>query len=55
MPADQFDNLIERIEPLANKIENKSINTQDVTEEFIDVEARLNTKKELEARYPRNS
>ncbi|MEQ1585239.1 MAG: DUF4349 domain-containing protein [Cyclobacteriaceae bacterium] len=51
VPADQFDNLIKRIEPLANKIENKSINTQDVTEEFIDVEARLNTKKELEARF----
>lgn len=51
VPADQFDNLIKRIEPLANKIENKSINTQDVTEEFIDVEARLNTKKDLEARF----
>lgn len=51
VPADQFDNLIKRIEPLANKIENKSINTQDVTEEFIDVEARLTTKKELEARF----
>lgn len=51
VPAEQFDNLIKRIEPLANKIENKSINTQDVTEEFIDVEARLTTKKELEARF----
>jgi len=51
VPADQFDNLIKRIEPLADKIENKSINTQDVTEEFIDVEARLATKKELEARF----
>jgi hypothetical protein len=51
VPADQFDNLIKRIEPLADKIENKSINTQDVTEEFIDVEARLKTKKELEARF----
>ncbi|HPW60676.1 MAG TPA: DUF4349 domain-containing protein [Cyclobacteriaceae bacterium] len=51
VPADQFDNLIYRLEPLADKIENKSINTQDVTEEFIDVEARLTTKKELEARF----
>ncbi len=51
VPADQFDNLIKRIETLADKVENKSINTQDVTEEFIDVEARLKTKKELEVRY----
>ncbi len=51
VPADQFDNLVTRLESLALKVENKSINTQDVTEEFIDVEARLKTKKELEARY----
>jgi hypothetical protein len=51
VPADQFDNLIKRIEPLARKIDNRSINTQDVTEEFIDVEARLTTKKELEGRF----
>lgn len=51
VPANQFDNLINRLEPLADKIENKSINTQDVTEEFIDVEARLKTKKELEVRF----
>lgn len=51
VPANRFDLLIQRIEPLALKIESKNINTQDVTEEFIDVEARLKTKKELEARY----
>jgi hypothetical protein len=51
VPADQFDNLIKQIEVLADKVESKGINTQDVTEEFIDVEARLKTKKELEARY----
>jgi len=51
VPADQFDELIKRIEPFAIKVESKNINTQDVTEEFIDVEARLKTKKELETRY----
>jgi hypothetical protein len=51
VPSAQFDALIARIEPLAKKIDNKNINTQDVTEEFIDVEARLKTKKELEVRY----
>jgi hypothetical protein len=51
VPADQFDALLTRIEPLAEKIDNKNINTEDVTEQFIDVEARLKTKKELELRY----
>jgi hypothetical protein len=51
VPANEFDALIKRIEPLAIKIKNKNIHTQDVTEEFIDVEARLKTKKELETRY----
>lgn len=51
VPADQFDELVKQIETLGEKTENKNINTQDVTEEFIDVEARLRTKKELEARY----
>ncbi len=51
VPANQFDTLLARLEPLALKIENKNISTEDVTEQFIDVEARLKTKKELEARY----
>lgn len=51
VPANSFDALVARIEPLAKKIDNKNISTQDVTEEFIDVEARLKTKKELETRY----
>lgn len=51
VPANQFDALVARLEPLAMKIENKNISTEDVTEQFIDVEARLKTKKELEARY----
>ena len=51
VPADRFDELLLIIEPLASKIESKNINTQDVTEEFIDVETRLKTKKELETRY----
>jgi Domain of unknown function (DUF4349) len=49
--ADKFDLLIQKIEAEASEIKSKNINTQDVTEEFIDVEARLKTKKELEIRY----
>jgi hypothetical protein len=51
IPADKFDEVLKQLEGLAEKVDNKNINTQDVTEEFIDVEARLKTKKELEARY----
>lgn len=51
VPATGFDELVRKIEVLGETIENKNINTQDVTEEFIDVEARLKTKKELELRY----
>lgn len=49
--ASKFDTLIKRLEDLAITVEDKTINAQDVTEEFIDVEARLKTKRELEARY----
>lgn len=51
IPADKFDAVLKQLEGLAEKVDNKNINTEDVTEEFIDVEARLKTKKELEARY----
>lgn len=51
VPAANFDALIEKIEALAQHVDNRSINTDDVTEEFIDVETRLTTKKDLEKRY----
>ena len=51
IPSQNFDPFIQKLEQLGTKVENKNISTQDVTEEFIDVEARLKTKKDLEARY----
>lgn len=51
VPAAKFDSLMLRIESMAIAVESKNVNTQDVTAEFIDVEARLQTKKDLEARY----
>jgi len=51
IPTDKLDDFIVKIEALAKNVDQKSISTQDVTEEFIDVETRLATKKELEARY----
>jgi len=51
IPSQNFDPFILKLEQLGTKVENKHISTQEVTEEFIDVEARLKTKKDLEARY----
>lgn len=51
VPSKNFDPFVQKLELLGTKVENKNISTQDVTEEFIDVEARLKTKKDLEARY----
>lgn len=49
--ADKFELLMQKIEAEASQVEGKNVNTEDVTEEFIDVEARLKTKKDLETRY----
>ncbi len=51
VPAGKFDLLISRVSENAVKFTKKNISVIDVTEEFVDVEARLKTKKELENRY----
>ncbi len=51
LPANNFDKLMETVSLNAERIERKNIDVKDVTEEYIDVEARLKTKKEVENRY----
>jgi hypothetical protein len=51
VPAQYFDSLVKGIEAIAENIESKNIHSYDVTEEYIDVAARLETKKQLEQRY----
>jgi hypothetical protein len=51
VPSVEFDSLVEDIIRVAFKVDNKNITLNDVTEEFIDVEARLKTNKEVERRY----
>lgn len=51
VPANQFVELVDKLEKISLKIEHKSVQTRDVTEEFFDAEARLKTKKEVENRY----
>src|SRR5688572_27405578 len=49
IPSGRFDAFMKVIENLGEHIEYRNLVTQDVTEEFIDTEARLKTKKELES------
>ena len=51
IPTAHFDGVLVKIEALAARVDNRNIETSDVTEEFIDKEARIKTKKELENRY----
>lgn len=51
MPTVQFDALLADATAGIGTFDSKDIGIQDVTEEFLDVEARVRTKKELEARY----
>jgi Domain of unknown function (DUF4349) len=51
VPYQKFDTLLLFVTEHAAKITNQDINAQDVTEEFIDIQARLKTKKDLEQRY----
>ncbi|OFX57888.1 MAG: hypothetical protein A2046_08870 [Bacteroidetes bacterium GWA2_30_7] len=48
---EDFEKLINLLTVDANKVTYKNINSQDVTEEFVDIAARLKTKKEVEIRY----
>ncbi|UII25119.1 DUF4349 domain-containing protein [Fulvivirga maritima] len=51
VPAASFDDLLSEATQGVEKFESKEINVKDVTEEFLDIQARLKTKKELEQRY----
>lgn len=51
VPAENFDRLVSLVSEKALKVDNRSITSEDVTGEYIDVEARIKTKKELETRY----
>nr|WP_315257199.1 DUF4349 domain-containing protein [uncultured Flavobacterium sp.] len=51
IPSDNFDSFIKDISSGVDYFDNKEINSQDVTEEYIDIDARLKAKKKLENRY----
>lgn len=51
VPSKNFDALISDIANGVSYFDRREISAQDVTEEYIDVEARIKAKKSLEARY----
>lgn len=51
IPSANFDRFFESLNKEVSYFDNKSISSTNVTAQFIDVEARLKTKKALEARY----
>ncbi len=51
VPAENFDQLLQDATEDVSNFDSKNIEVKDVTEEFLDIEARLKTKKELENRY----
>lgn len=51
VPATQFGAVVDQIRGLGNRVRAEKITGQDVTEEYIDMEARIRTKKALEAQF----
>ncbi len=51
VPADKFDTAMEGIKKLAVRVEKETINAKDVTEEFVDLEARLKNLRAEEEQY----
>lgn len=51
VPAAQFDAVIGEIRSAGGRVREEKITGQDVTEEYIDLEARIRTKKALEEQF----
>lgn len=51
VPSENFDKLLNTISSSVNEMEDQNISVKDVTEEYIDAEARLKSKKKVEERY----
>lgn len=51
IPAKSFDLFLGELKSIDGKIVNKAINIEDITADYLDIETRLKSKKELENRY----
>jgi hypothetical protein len=51
VPSAKFSAVIEEVRKVGNQVTREKITGQDVTEEYIDLEARIKTQKALEAQF----
>ncbi|HZX49524.1 MAG TPA: DUF4349 domain-containing protein [Candidatus Paceibacterota bacterium] len=51
VPSDKFEEAVAAIKELASKVEQEQITSADVTEQFVDLEARLTNLRAEEAQY----
>lgn len=51
VPAEKFNESLDEIRKAASRVIVETVKGEDVTEEFIDIEARLKAKKSLEAQF----
>ena len=51
VPAGQYNSALEQIRAVGSRVINEKTSGQDVTEEFIDLEARIKTQKALELQF----
>jgi hypothetical protein len=51
IPEDQFGAVLDKVRGLANNRNEEKVTGQDVTEEFIDLEARIKTQRALETQF----
>jgi hypothetical protein len=51
VPSDQYDSLYNGLSNMAERVEHKYTNMQDVTERYYDLQTRIKNKKTLEQRY----
>jgi hypothetical protein len=51
VPSEKFGETLEEIRRTANRVVVETVKSDDVTEEFIDIEAQLKAKKALEAQF----
>ena len=51
VPAEGFDVLLDDLAGLAEAVEQRRVHAEDVTAQYVDLDARLRTKQEVEKRY----
>ncbi len=51
VPAKDFDKFLAEVLSGVEKVDYKRVDIEDVTEQFVDIEARLKSKRQLEAKY----